>query len=143
MPNNSNFYSNFQTLFYGSVYRISHYTSVFRAPKCFTMKLNNHQTQQLDSITRFHHQTPSLDSITRFHHQTPSLESITRLNCQNIFFSHSRSEQFWQQNIISIIYPSLDSRHNHQTFFEKVMYLLNIIPFINKTESIKTLFKQH
>ena len=33
MPNNSSFYSNFQTLFYGSVYRISHYTSVFRGMK--------------------------------------------------------------------------------------------------------------
>ena len=30
MPNNLNFYSHFQTLFYGSVYRISHHASVFR-----------------------------------------------------------------------------------------------------------------
>ena len=36
MPNNLKCFEHFQTLFYGSVYRISHYTSVFRGPNTFT-----------------------------------------------------------------------------------------------------------
>ena len=44
MPNNLNFYSDFQTLFYGSVHRVRRYASVFRGVATITYSVYLTQT---------------------------------------------------------------------------------------------------